>query len=121
MPKRRVVSSASLEGRSTLRPAITPEGREQQMISLAMDLVEERLRNGTASSQETTHFLKLGSTRNQLEIEKLKKETSLLEAKQASLESSARMEKLYSDAMAAMKTYSGQDDDVILEMEDSEP
>lgn len=120
MPKRRVVSSTSLEGRPSSRPAITPEGREQQMISLAMDLVEERLRNGTASSQETTHFLKLGSTRNQLEIEKLKKETSLLEAKQASLESSARMEKLYSDAMAAMKTYSGQDDDIILDMEDAD-
>ena len=118
MPKRRVISSTSLEDRPPLRPAITPEGREQQMISLAMDLVEQRLRDGTASSQETTHFLKLGSTKNQLEVEKLKKETELLEVKKASLESSARMEKLYSDAMEAMKTYSGQNDDIILEGED---
>ncbi|WP_407413562.1 hypothetical protein [Methanobrevibacter sp.] len=87
------------------------------MISLAYDVVEQRLRDGTASSQETTHFLKLGSTRNQLEIEKLKNETELLKAKQASLESTARMEKLYADAMNAMKTYSGKDDydDVIIE------
>ena len=118
MPKRRVISSTSLEDRPPLRPAITPEGREQQMISLAMDLVEQRLRDGTASSQETTHFLKLGSTKNQLEVEKLKQETELLKAKQANLESSARMEKLYSDAMEAMKTYSGQNDDIILEVDD---
>lgn len=118
MPKRRVISSTSLEDRPPLRPAITPEGREQQMISLAMDLVEQRLRDGTASSQETTHFLKLGSTKNQLEVEKLKRETELLEVKKASLESSARMEKLYSDAMEAMKTYSGQDNDIILTEDD---
>lgn len=114
MSKRRVISSTSLEDRPPLRPAITPEGREQQMISLAMDLVEQRLRDGTASSQETTHFLKLGSTKNQLEIEKLKQETELMKVKQSNLESAARMEKLYSDAMNAMKTYSGQDNDIIL-------
>lgn len=113
MPKRRMVST-SLEDRAPLRPAITPEGRESQMIALAMDLVEQRLRDGTASSQETTHFLKLGSTRNQLEIEKLRRETELLEAKKENLESSARMEKLYSDAMEAMRAYSGKNDDFIL-------
>lgn len=118
MPKRRVISSTSLEDRQPLRPAITPEGRESQMISLAMDLVEQRLRDGTASSQETTHFLKLGSIRNQLEIEKLKQETELLKVKQSSLESSARMEKLYSEAMEAMKAYSGQDNDIIISEED---
>lgn len=118
MPKRRVISSTSLEDRPPLRPAITPEGREQQMISLAMDLVEQRLREGTASSQETTHFLKLGSIRNQLEIEKLKRETELLEVKKESLESAARMEKLYAEAMEAMRTYSGQDNDMILIEED---
>lgn len=122
MSKRRVISSTSLEDRPPLRPAITPEGRELQMISLAMDLVEQRLRDGTASSQETTHFLKLGSTKNQLETEKLRQETELLKAKQASLESSARMEKLYEAAMKAMKTYSGQEDydDVIIGMEDQD-
>lgn len=118
MPKRRVISSTSLEDKPALRPAVTPEGREMQMISLAMDLVEQRLRDGTASSQETTHFLKLGSTRNLLEIKKLEKETELLEEKKKNLESSARMEKLYSDAMDAMKTYSGQNDDIIIDGDD---
>lgn len=118
MPKRRVISSTSLEDKPSLRPAITPEGRENQLIALAMDLVEQRLRDGTASSQETTHFLKLGSQRNQLEVEKLKKETELLTVKKESLESSARVEKLYSDAMEAMKAYSGQNDEIILGDED---
>lgn len=118
MPKRKTISSTSLEDRPALRPAITPEGREDQMISLAMDLVEQRLRDGSASSQETTHFLKLGSTKNKLEVEKLRQETELLKAKQANLESSARMEKLYSDAMDAMKTYSGQNDNDIILLED---
>ena len=120
MPKRRVISSTSLEDKPSLRPAITPEGREMQMINLAMDLVEQRLRDGTASSQETTHFLKLGSIKNQLEIKKLEKETELLQVKKASLESSARMEKLYSDAMDAMKTYSGQDNDIVIEGDDTD-
>ena len=111
MRKRVSMTSGSLENQRPLPPAITPEGKEMQMISLAMDLVEQRLRNGTASSQETTHFL--GSIRNQLEVEKLRKETQLLEVKKESLESSARMEKLYSDAMEAMKTYSGRGDDLI--------
>jgi len=115
MAKRKIISSTSLEDRPTLRPAITPEGREDQMISLAMDLVEQRLRDGSASSQETTHFLKLASTKNKLEVEKLRQETELLKAKQANLESSARMEKLYTEAMDAMKIYSGRDDDVVVD------
>ena len=110
MPKRKINLEGSLEVKRSLRPALTPEARENQMISLAMDLVEERLRNGTASSQETTHFLKLGSSKNKLEVEKLKQETELLKAKQDSLESTARIEQLYNDAMSAMRTYSGNTD-----------
>lgn len=107
MPKRRVNLSSSSEDNRPLRPALTPEAREQQMIMLAMDLVEERLRNGTASSQETTHFLKLASTKNQLEMEQLKQQTELIKAKQVSLEATQRIENLYKEAMAAMKSYSG--------------
>lgn len=107
MPKRRVNLSSSSEDNRPLRPALTPEAREQQMIMLAMDLVEERLRNGTASSQETTHFLKLASTKNQLEMEQLKQQTELIKAKQISLEATQRIENLYKEAMAAMKSYSG--------------
>lgn len=92
-----------------IRPAITPEARENQLISLAVDLVEQRLLNGTASSQETTHFLKLGSTKNRLEMEKLREENKLLQAKTEAIQSAKRIEELYSEAIKAMRRYSGQD------------
>ena len=116
MSKRKVITSTSSEDRQPLRPALTPECRENQLISLAMDLVEERIRNGTASSQETTYFLKLGSIRNQLEKEKLQKEIELLEAKKKDLESAESREKIYLDAISAFKRYSGQEnyDDAIV-------
>lgn len=89
------------------RPALSPEAQENLMISLAVDLAEKQLREGTASSQVMTHFLKLGSVKAQLEIEKLRKETALLEAKTEALESSARVEELYNNAITAMRSYSG--------------
>lgn len=92
------------------RPAITPEVRESQMIALAMDLVEERLRNGTATSQETTHFLKLGSEKEKLELEKLKKENELLKAKTEAIQSAKRVEELYSDALKAFTSYKSTED-----------
>jgi hypothetical protein len=64
-----------------LRPALSPEARENQMIALAIDLAEKQLIEGTASSQVITHFLKLGTTKTELEKEKLRKENSLLETK----------------------------------------
>ena len=94
-----------------IRPALTPEARENQMIALAVDLVEQRLLDGTASSQETTHFLKLGSMKNRLEMEKLQEENRLLKARTKALESSERVEKLYSEAIKAMRRYSGQGSD----------
>lgn len=90
-----------------IRPALTPEARENQLIALAVDLVEQRLLDGTASSQETTHFLKLGSMKNQLEMKKLEEENKLLQAKTEALQSVKRVEELYADAIAAMKQYSG--------------
>lgn len=93
-----------------IRPALTPEAREKQMIALAVDLVEQRLLDGTASSQETTHFLKLGSMRNQLEMEKLRTENDLLSAKIKAIESGERIEKLYQEAIMAMQRYSGHGD-----------
>ena len=96
-----------------IRPALTPEARESQMIALAVDLVEQRLLDGTASSQETTHFLKLGSMKNRLEMEKLQEENRLLKARTEALQSAKRVEELYSEAIKAMRRYSGQggDDD----------
>ena len=88
-------------------PATTPESRENQMIALAMDAVEERLRNGTASSQETTHFLKLGSIKEKRELALLEQELELKKAKTEAIQSAKRVEELYSKALKAMKSYTG--------------
>jgi hypothetical protein len=90
-----------------VKPAMTPEARENQLISMAYDLVEQRLLDGTATSQETTHFLKMGSLKARLEAEKLQKENELLLAKTEAIQSSKRIEELYSKAILAMKNYSG--------------
>ena len=74
----KVKAKCSSDPVKKIRPALTPEARENQLIALAVDLVEQRLLDGTASSQETTHFLKLGSMRNRLEMEKLEEENRLL-------------------------------------------
>ena len=89
------------------RPFMTPEGQENHLISLANNLVEQRLRDGTASSQEVTHFLKLGSTMAIYEREKLENENKLLRAKTQALESQKRVEELYTDALSAMRRYAG--------------
>lgn len=91
-----------------LRPAMSPEARENQLISLAVDLAEEQLRNGTASSQVITHYLKLGSTKERLEKEMMEEQKKLLVAKTEAIESAKRVEELYSQALNAMKTYGGQ-------------
>lgn len=90
-----------------MRPALTPEARENQLISLASDLAEKQLREGTASSQVITHYLKLGSTKERIEKEILEKQKELIEAKTQNLQSAKRIEELYSNALNAMKNYSG--------------
>ena len=90
-----------------MRPALTPQARENQMISLAVDLAEKQLREGTASSQVISHFLKLGSSMAQLEQEKLRLENELTKAKTKSVNSSESSEKLYKDAIKAFQKYSG--------------
>jgi hypothetical protein len=98
------------EPQAKMRPALTPEARENQLISLAVDLVEERLRNGTASSQETTHFLKLASTKARLEKEILEKQKDLIEAKTENYKSNSDLKELYSEALNAFRVYSGHGD-----------
>ena len=88
--------------------ARTPEEQESYMVSLAMDLAEERLRNGTASSAEVVHFLKLGSSRERIEQEDRRRDIELKSAKTEAIASSQRIEALYSDAVNAMRRYSGQ-------------
>ena len=94
------------ETRST-RPALTPEGRENQLISFAVDLAEKQLRDGTASSQVITHYLKMGSTRERLEKEMLEKKVQLMDAQTQNLQSAGRVEELYANALTAMRNYSG--------------
>lgn len=93
-----------------IRPALSPEARENQLISAAIDLAEKQILDGTASSQVITHFLKLGSMREKLEREKLEEENKLLKAKTKQIESMKRIEELYADAITAMKNYSGNGD-----------
>ena len=93
------------------RRASTPEAREDQLVALAIDLAEQQLRDGTASAQVITHFLKLGSTREKLEKEKLGEETKLVSAKIKSIESEERTEALFAEAIKAMRHYSGRDND----------
>ena len=92
------------------RPALTPEARENQMISLAVDLAEKQLQEGTASSQVITHYLKLGSTKERIEKEILEKQKELITAKTEALQSAKRVEELYSEAIKAMRRYNGQGD-----------
>lgn len=93
-----------------IRPALTPEADENQMIYLAMELVKQRLIDGTASSQETTHFLKLASSKARLERERLELENELTKAKTKSIQQSDRIEELYLNAIEAMKRYGGHGD-----------
>lgn len=93
-----------------IRPAVNPEARENQLISLTFDLVEQRLIDGTASSQETTHFLKLAARKARLELEILEGQKKLITAKTEALKSQKRVEELYAEALKAMRNYNGQGD-----------
>lgn len=90
-------------------PATTPEAQENRLVALAVDLAEKQLRDGTASSQVITHFLKVSSSRDQLEREKIRQENLLMEKKIESFESAKRVEALYEEALNAMRSYAGQD------------
>jgi len=105
MAKARTTSST--DSSRKLRPALTPEAEEGQMISLAVDLAKKQLIEGTASSQIVCHYLKLATMNHKLELEKLKKENELLSAKTEALQSTARMEELYMEALKAMSDYRG--------------
>ena len=103
----KVKSSQSSGNARPMRPALTPEARQNQLIALATDLVEKRLIEGTASSQETTHFLKLATQEAKLKVKILEKQEELISAKTESIKSSQRTEELYRDAIIAMRKYSG--------------
>ena len=106
----KVKQTASPSSRTRERPAISVEAREGQLVSLAVDLAEQQLRDGTASSQVITHYLKLGSIRERLERERLEEENKLLRAKTKALEDEARTQIDYQKVLKALKTYSGYGD-----------
>lgn len=89
-------------------PATTPEARENQLISLAVELAEKQLSEGTASSQVISHFLKLGSTKERIEKEILLSQRELIVAKTEAMKSGKRVEELYANALKAMQAYRGQ-------------
>lgn len=91
------------------RPGLTPEAREDQLVALATNLAEQQLREGTASSQVITHYLKIGSTKERIEKEILKEQKDLIKAKTEALKSEKRVEELYAEALNAMRRYSGQE------------
>lgn len=105
------ISSENKEEFVSQLTASTPEGRENEMIMLAYQEVERRIRDHTATSQELCHFLKMGSEKERLEREKLEVEMELQRAKADSIESGKHMEELYNNAIAAMKLYGGSEED----------
>jgi hypothetical protein len=98
---------SSSESSRKIRPALTPEARENQLVSLAVDLAEKQLLDGTASSQVVTHYLKIGSTKDRIEKEILEKQKELIEAKTQNIRSSSESKELYENALDAFRNYSG--------------
>lgn len=110
----------SKEPTKKIRPATTPEARENQLIALAVDLAEKQLLEGTASSQVITHYLKLGTAKEKLEREILESKKELMKAQTENLQAAKRIEELYTNALNAMKHYSGQDRDQDVEDDEYE-
>lgn len=104
----KVKATKSSEPQRKMRPALSPEARENQLISIAVDLAEQQLRDGTASSQVITHFLKQSTAKAQLELERLRHENELMKAKTEALQSQKRSEEMFSEAIKAFRNYSGQ-------------
>ena len=103
----KVTPTKTTENSKSIRKALTPEARENQMIYLATELAEQQLRDGTASSQVITHYLKLGTTKEYIERQILEEQKKLITAKTEALQSAKRIEELYANAISAMRKYSG--------------
>lgn len=97
--------------KSRVSGATTPEKQENILIGLAYELAEKQLREGTASPMIVAQLLKRGTMREELELEKLRRETAMLTSKKAVLDASTNTEQLMSEAIAAMRSYQGADDD----------
>lgn len=107
----KVMAGDKKETTKKIRPALNPDARENQLISLAVDLAEKQLLEGTASSQVITHYLKLGSSKERLEREKLEEENKLLRAKTERLQADKRSDTFYEEVLKQFKTYRGLDEE----------
>lgn len=97
------------EANATKRPqALTLRDREDELIDKATLEAERRIVSGKASDSLLIHYLKLGTTKNELEKQKLEAEVRLAESKTEAIEQSKKIEELYADAIKAMRTYTGQ-------------
>jgi hypothetical protein len=106
-----VARRKSEEGaRKRRRPATSIEAREQELAAKAYDLAEEQIEGGTASSQVVTHFLKVGSRREQLEQQRIGHDIELMQVKKDALERESHVEELFTAAIDAMKSYTGSHD-----------
>lgn len=108
---RKVKTIVQEDSKKKIRPALTPEARENQLIGLAVDLAEKQLLEGTASAQVVVHYLKLATKKEKIENEILEKQKELIAAKTEALQSAKVIEELYHDAMEAFKTYRGSSND----------
>lgn len=88
-------------------PAMTPEDREDQLIALATNLAEQRLRDGTASNQLIAEIMRLGTTKERLQKEKLQRENEMLRAKTEAIMAQKSTDQLYKRALDAMRSYAG--------------
>ena len=99
------------ETKKKLPPSRSLEESEQRCIADATRLAEQKLADGTASSQIIMHYLKQGTEKTRLEIEKIKYETELVKAKTEAVKSQQRSEELFAEVVSALKEYSGKTDD----------
>lgn len=109
MPPRRKASGSEDVVLNIPPPARTIEGRNDQLIAAAFDLVERRLHDGSASAQETVHFLRMGTINQRLQEEKVRRENLVLEARVEELKNRSSGEELMTRALAAFRGYSGQE------------
>lgn len=124
MPRvKRVVGDSIKDKFGTDQPYYSDEAQEKEMIALATAAAKKQMLDGTASAQVITHYLKLGTVREKLELEKLRKENELLAAKKTAIESAERIEALYAEAIKAMSIYNGQyqEDEVDIQDEYIDP
>ena len=105
----RVKAVNSSDDLPKMRPALSPEARMGQLTALAVDLVEKRLREGTASSQETTTFLKYAANTREIELRNklLEAQAEMAIAKKEALQSQKKSEEMFAEAIKAFRIYSG--------------